>query len=260
MRLILTLIGVLTCSFALSQEVALEKLWIGEDNNYLKVDKDAVRIEYINEYQGKRNDIKHAYNYFLIGDTLRIVEPEVHGSTNHDFIIKLLTKDELKLISLTPNSRILAFTGIPRKELTFQSQQEIYTDTINFQKILFSSTTCYGTCPAMSFQIDNKKLMKFSGDKYAVKQGSYAAILPDQLYGELLKIIAISDLDKLEDLGNFNVDAATYKLEVHYNNKVKFIKTAFVPYVTNKLLNFLLEVPQKVELKEAKNVEISFSQ
>jgi len=259
MRLILTFIGLLTCSFALSQKIALEKLWIGDANNYLLVDSDAVRVECLYEYQGKKNVTKHAYRYFLIGDTLRIVEPEVHGSKNHDFIIKSLTKGELKLSALTANSRILAFTEIPRKDLAFQDQQGIYTDTINFQKILFSSTTCYGTCPAMSFQIDNTKLMKFSGDTFAVKRGHYTAVLPDQLYNELLNILAISELDKLENIGSFNVDVATYMLEVHYNNKVKLIKSSFFPYVTNKLLNFLVEAPKRVELKEAEKVEISLS-
>ena len=120
-----------------------------------------------------------------------------------------------------------------------------------WQKILFSSTTCYGTCPAMSLQIDNTRQIKFRGDINAVKQGYYTAFLPDQLYREFLRILAISELDRPENLVMFNIDASTYKLEVHYNNKVKFIKSSFFPYVTNDLLNYLLNLPKRVELKEA---------
>jgi len=111
----------------------------------------------------------------------------------------------------------------------------------------------------MTFQIDNKKQMKFSGDKFAVKQGFYTAVLPGQLYSELLNALAISDLDKLENHGKFNVDLPTYTLEVHYNNKVKFIKSAILPYVTLELRNLLLDIPKKVTLKESERMEISFS-
>jgi hypothetical protein len=259
MRIILTFIFVVTYAFSFSQRPLINKLWVGDANNYLKVDTDAVRIECYYDFQGKKNVTKRAYRYFLIGDTLRVVESELSSSSNHDFIIETLSKDELKLVALNSNSRILALTEIPRKVLSFRAQQKVYTDTISFQEILFSSTTCYGMCPAMSFQIDNKKQMKFSGDKFAVKQGFYTAILSDQLYSELLKILAISELDKLENYGDFNIDAPTYTLEVHYNDKVKFIKSSFLPYVTNKLLTLLLEIPKQVELKEAKQMEISFS-
>jgi hypothetical protein len=99
-----------------------------------------------------------------------------------------------------------------------------------------------------------------SGDRFAVKQGFYTAVLPDQLYTELLKVLAISDLDKLENHGNLNEDLSTYTLEVHYNNKVKFIKSAVLPFVTLQLRNLLLDLPDRVTLKEAERMEISFSQ
>jgi hypothetical protein len=101
--------------------------------------------------------------------------------------------------------------------------------------------------------------MNFCGDKFAVKQGFYTATLPTQLFSELLKILAISELDKLENLGQFNIDAPTYTLEVHYNNKVKFLKSFTYPYVAAELLNFLLQMPKRVDLKEAERMEISFS-
>jgi len=260
MKLTLTLISILTFSVVFGQKPNLNKLWVGDANNYLRVDTDAIRVQKSWDYEGKKNVTTQAYRYALIGDTLRILKPDFYDSTNHDFIIETLSTDELKLTSLNPNSRILAFTEIPKKVLTFREQHKVYTDTITFQKILFSSTTCYGICPAMTFQIDNKKQMKFIGDTYAVKQGFYTAVLPDKLYNELQKALAISELDKLENHGVFNIDAPTYRLEVHYNGKVKFIKSSFLPYVTYELLNMLLQVPKQVELQQAEPMQISFTQ
>ncbi|MDH7461550.1 DUF6438 domain-containing protein [Chitinophagaceae bacterium 26-R-25] len=260
MKLILTLIVFFASSFAFSQKIPLNKLWVGDANNHLEVDSDAMRVEYVLEYDGKKHLIKRAYRYLTISDTLRVVEHDFNGNKNHDFIIETLTTDELKLVSLDPDSRLLAFTEIPKKVLTFRSRQMISTDTIRLEKILFSSTTCYGVCPAMEFQIDNKKQMKFHGDNYAVKKGSCTAVLTDQLYDELLKILAVSELDKLIDPKQFNIDAPTFTLEVHYNNKVRFFKSAFFPYEANELLRFLLEIPKKVELKNAEPMKILFSQ
>jgi hypothetical protein len=259
MKLVLTFAGFLTCSFAFSQKIPLNKLWVGNANNYFEVDSDAVRVECYEEYRGKMHGTKHAYSYSIINDTLHIIDHDLYGCTKQDFIIKSLTEDELILVPLCPTSRLLAFKEIPEKILTYQSQQKIFTDTIHFEKLFFSSTTCYGFCPAMLFQIDNKKQMNFSGGKLAVKEGFFTAVLTEQLYDELLKTLAISDLDKLEDPEKFNIDAPTYTLEVHYNNKVKFIKSAFFPYVANELLGFLLRIPKRVELKDAKPMEILFS-
>jgi hypothetical protein len=260
MRLIIIFICFLAFTSVLGQKPSLYNLWVGDADNYLRVDSDAVRVECSSELEGKRYVSQHAYRYSVIGDTLRILKPYYYDSSNHDFIINSLSTDELKLTPLNTYSRIFCVADTLKKVLSFRDQQKIYTDTINFQKVLFSSTTCYGICPAMSFQIDNKKLMKFSGDKFAIKQGFYTAVLSDELYSELLKILAISELDKLENLGQFNIDASTYTLEVHYNNKIKFIKSFRFPYVASELVNFLLEMPKRVELKKAEHMEISFSQ
>ena len=260
MKLSVLFICFLAFGSAYSQKPDLTKLWVGDANNYLKVDSDVVGVELFWQYQGKKYASSLGYKYAVIGDTLRIIEQGSNNNTNHDYLIETLTNDKLKLNSLNTYSRILAFTEIENKVLTFRSQQNVYTDTINFEKLIFRSTTCYGMCPAMTFQIDNKKKMKFSGDRFAVKQGFYTAVLPGQLYTELLKVLAISDLDKLENHGNLNEDLSTYTLEVHYNNKVKFIKSAVLPFVTLQLRNLLLDLPDRVTLKKAERMEISFSQ
>jgi hypothetical protein len=259
MKLTMLFICFLTFGSAYSQKPDITKLWVGDANNYLKIDSDAVGVELFYQYQDKKYASTLGYKYAVIGDTLRIIEQGSNNNTNHDYLIETLTNDQLKLNSLN-NSRILAFTEVENKVLTFRSQQNVYTDTISFEKLIFSSTACYGRCPVMTFQIDNKKQMKFSGDRFAVKQGFYTAVLPDQLYTELLKVLAISDLDKLENHGNFNEDLSTYTLEVHYNNKVKFIKSAVLPFVTLQLRNLLLDLPNRVTLKEAERMEISFSE
>src|SRR4030095_10925395 len=200
------------------------------------------------KYENKSYEMKRAYGYVFMNDTLRVIESFVKKDEHHDFIIKERNEDNFRLIPLTQYSRIFAFEQIPQKELVFTSQEKVFTDTIRFEKLLFSTTSCYGICPVMTFQIDNSGLLKFKGEQNAVKQGFYQANLSNEILSELFSILGMSELDKVENHGVFNVDASTYTLEVHYNNKVKFIKTAFVPFVLDKLLDFLMIIPGKVEL------------
>ncbi len=272
MRIIFLCICLMMTTSAFGQKPHLNKLWVGDSNNYLyffdSQKEVGVQMIYQNTLPStypnfrKMNISQSSYKYTLIGDTLRINERSSNDSSNYDYLIKALTKDELKLVKLNANNRILSITEIEKRNLTFKSQKRVYTDTIHFQKIIFSSTTCYGPCPAMTFEIDDKKQMKFIGDKYAIKQGFYKATLPNLLYKELQQAIAVSELDKFDKFGimGLNIDLSTYTIEVHYNNKVRFLKFAFPPFIFNELLTVLHNMPKKVVLKEAEPFKISFSQ
>lgn len=241
------------------QKPTLNKLWIGDANNYLRVDTDAIRVECFYTFQSKSQIYRQAYRYSLIADTLRVTAPNFSSSKYDDFIIKNLSTDQLKLISLNPNSLILAFTETPKKTLNFRDRKQVQTDTIAFEKLLFNSTNCFGTCTAMSLQIDKDKQLKFVGGKYAVKDGLYTSTLSNALYNKLLYILSISELDKIETNGDENIDLPTYTLEVHYNNKIKFLKSCILPFATNELLDYLLKIPNQVKFKPAEKIEIKFS-
>jgi hypothetical protein len=258
MKFTYTLIGLLLFSLAIGQTSYSKKLWVGDADNYLRFDTDALRVEYLHTLKGS-GYVTRAYKYFLIGDTLRVVEHHSTDGVNHDFLFTMPSTSELKLVPLHPN-RLLAFKEVPPKVLYFRDQQKVYTDTINFGKLVFNTTACYGQCSAMSLQIDKTKQLKFIGNEYAVKQGPHTGILSPQMYNDLLKVLAVADLDKLENHGRFNIDLSTVTLEVHYNNKVKFIRSAIMPFAIHHLVDYLKNIPGQVELKAADKMEITFSQ
>jgi len=242
------------------QNTAIGKLWVGDMNNYLRFDSDAIRVDYYWKYDSKSYEQTRAYQYLFINDTLRVIESLSKKDEHHDFIIAEKNEEILRLIPLTQYSRTLAFEQMPQKVLVFKSQRKIYTDTIRFAKLLFATTNCYGSCPAMTLQIDNSGILLFKGEKWAVKQGFYRAKLSKETFSELLSILGMSALDKVENHGNFNIDAPTHTIEIHYNNKIKLIRSAFLPFILNKLFDFLMAVPKKVDLQSMEAVEFKFSQ
>jgi hypothetical protein len=255
MKITFTLICFLALRYSFCQTTTLQKLWVGDADNYMLVDKDIVRFEYRLNYQGKIRTIQAAYQYKIIADTFRIIQPDSFNSSDHDYLIKAQTEDQ---ITLVPVKKYAAtnYMSFPVREIyTFQNRNNIYTDSILFEKIVFSSTTCYGNCPEMAFTIDSNRQMKFEGKQNAIKQGLYNAVLSPQLYEELLNILAVSDLDKITDLNQFNIDAATYTLEVYYNGKIKSFKSFCFSYVAYDLFYYLIALPKKVEFVGPKSAD-----
>lgn len=257
MKLILSSICLLLFSSAFSQHPIIDKLWVGDVENYMKIDSLGMRVQYNYKYKGKYNLATNSFKYTLSGDTLHLVE-ELNNSEKHDFLIITFPNEDLKLIPITRYLWTLANPSYMLTEFNFRSQEHIYTDTIKLEKIVFSSTNCYGACPALSLEIDNNKQMKFIGSFYAIKTGPHTATLSEEQYTELLKILAISNLDKLEKAGRLNIDLPTYGVEVHYNHKIRYLQTSFIPLIADKLVRYLRDLPTKVELKPAGAMEIHF--
>jgi hypothetical protein len=60
----------------------------------------------------------------------------------------------------------------------------------------------------------------------------------------------ISDIDLIKTWEQTVYDAPEYTLEIHYNGKIKYLRNFDLPLVTRGLIEFLLGIPKKVELKD----------
>ena len=262
MKKIIIPVFILIAANTFSQKLSLEKLWASDGNLYFTADKDAIRFETF--YPGHGN-IRTAKKYLLVKDTLRLFQNDFHynKSSNADFLITLTKKEEIFLTPIDTNAALLTnlitLTGV-KKELRFTGINKVYTDTIRFEKIIFNSTSCYGYCPDMTLRIDNNRQVQFTGGKYAVKQGSFTSGISSALLNELIEILKVCELDKIESNNQTNIDAPTYTMEIHYNKKIKYLKSCMLPFVTGNLLQYLLALPGKLKLVEANNnIDIKFS-
>lgn len=242
-----------------AQNSDLQRSWIGDDLEFIKIDTQQVYFEVYGNYP-------HQKKYHLIGDTLRLYDKYTTSRDNfskqhiknYDFLINKLTSTNLTLVALDSNSLEIAGN---KKIINYHERHLIKNRSIEFEEIKFSSTNCaFGKCPSLSLQINSEKELKFIGRRNAIKQGFYTALIPDSLYLELLEIISISELDKLKTWQQQVADAPEYTIEIHYNNKFKYLKNFFLPAVTNELIRFLLEISKKIELIESKDpFEINFT-
>ncbi|HZX73983.1 MAG TPA: DUF6438 domain-containing protein [Cyclobacteriaceae bacterium] len=258
MKAQITIFLILIFGSLAAQNTDIKKIWVGNDLEYIKIDSQSVLFEVFGEhYQSKK--------YYRISDTLRLYDKYTTSTDNfskqhtknYDFLITKLTDRQLTLTPIESNALQLAGW---KQEINYQERSLVKQSDIEFSKIIFRSTTCHGTCPSLTLQIDKEKNLLFIGGMYAIKQGHYSGILSDSLLNSLVAILKLSEVDKLKTWEQMVVDAPEYTLEIHYNDKVKYIKNFFLPSVTRELIQYLLEISKKVELKEAKEpFAISFT-
>jgi len=253
---IITLLTLVCCNI-FAQNPDLKRSWVGNDLEFIKIDTQRVYFEVFGNYPEQKK-------YFLIGDTLRLYDKYTTSRDNfskqhiknYDFLITKLTDKKLTLSALDSNSLEITKN---KKIISFQERHLINKPIIDFGMIKFSSTNCHGTCPSLSLQINNDKTLLFIGGMYAIKQGFFTATLSDSLFLELINILTISELDKLKTWSQHVSDAPEYTVEIYYNDKVKYLKNFFLPAVTEELIQYLLDISKKVELKNSKEpFKISF--
>jgi len=233
-----------------AQEFEIKKVWVGDNLEYIKIDSQRVTIEVFGCYAEQME-------YYLSGDTLRLYRKYTTSKDNYskqhvknyDFLVAKLTDTCLILVALDSNS--LGISG-GRKKIDFRERHLVRQPTMSFEIIKFKATGCFGTCPEMTLQIDKEKKMKFIGGSHAAKKGFYTATLSDSLFHCLMEILKLSELDKLKTWEQHVSDAPEYTVEIHYNNRVQYLKNFFLPAVTEELLVYLLDISRKVQLTESK--------
>ena len=257
MKTIITILLTLIFGNVFSQDFNLKKSWVGHDLEFIKIDSQRVNFEVFGNYPQQKK-------YYLIGDTLRLYDKYTTSRDNfskqyiknYDFLIRDLTETNLTLIAIDSNS--LQLSG-GKKNIKYRERHLVEQPKIQFEMIKFISTNCYGTCPSLTLQIDKEKKLMFNGRRYAIKQGFYTATLSDSLFNSLIDILKLSELDNLKTWRQEVSDAPEYTLEIHYNGKIKYLKSFFLPAVTNELTRYLLEISKKVNLIESKEpFEINF--
>ncbi|HVA97826.1 MAG TPA: DUF6438 domain-containing protein [Bacteroidia bacterium] len=230
------------------QTALLKKTWIGQQLQYLKIADSTALLEHemiFDECHYKLSGKKLTLTvyYWTTSDTLR-------HEDNYPFEISKLTKDTLIIKPLSETSK----QEINDKDfLLLIDSSEINDTKFNFEKLLFSATACYGSCPRMKLEIDSSGKIFFLGDAYTGKyRGLYEGQLkpPDLL--RLKNILQHSWLDNFPDtLGHGMVDdAPIYNFIFYYNGKKKVSRGYDVPYFNYDLLAFLLDSYKRANLKK----------
>src|SRR5690606_22306753 len=88
--------------------------------------------------------------------------------------------------------------------------------------IEFSSSLCYGNCPAVAIKIDKGLNLNFWGGKHSEKQGYFKGQISKSQFDKFENLTRIANIEKNDSLYEPPIDASYVELIFDYNsNKTK---------------------------------------
>jgi len=200
--------------------------------------------------------------FYQYRDTLSFQDQYYSSATNYQKLY--INRYDLTIINQTdstltvkPSSKLSKKFFNDRTTLAF-IKQEFNTDkSIHFEKIIYHTTSCFGSCPTIDLEIDNKRNIYIDGQFYkddsmfendTIKSGQFIGKLNDALYNELVTIIQTSNIKTLTFPERDGADAPVTTLIIYYNGKRKYLKSMFPPTIASKLIQYLYQINEKANL------------
>lgn len=207
-------------------------------------------------------DKEEGMAFYLIGNILSF-QKQYYSSTTHFEKLYIDRYDLIVLnqtdtsITLRPSSKLSKKFFNKRTNITFIKQEFNVDKSIVFEKIIYHTTSCFGSCPTIDLEIKNDKSVYLNGQFYkdnsisemdSIKSGQFFGELNDTLYNELINILQTSNLRTLTFPDTNGYDAPVTTLIIYYNGQRKYLKSMFPPTIAKKLIVFLYLVNTKADL------------
>jgi hypothetical protein len=235
-----------------------ETEWVNKDLDYLRFFKDSVvynlseaKHQLIFDIENRKLSFKVRYR--VGGSGLRTEE--------FKFKIKELKKDKL-VIEPILEKKNRSYSKLDYSLLSKEKQYIFYNrghllSSINFKKITFHTSTCFGTCPSMSIQINIDGTVYFQGRMYTndYKGNFDGSISKNDIY-QLKKILNRS---QLADIDKNWVQRSKYNDTPRYNYIIELFDGETIEINTNdqhpvldKLSKYFMNIPEIANLVKAK--------
>jgi len=254
------------CSLSLFSQTKADSLllikteWTNTSLDYLRFDVDTITYNLAN----KRHDL-----YFDLGKKTLTFEERylVAGIEKRKegvkFKIKNLDKNKLIIYPLDQkiNLEQEAFKKLDyepffkKKEIVFFNREKVISK-VDYKKITFLASTCFGTCPSFSLEINRDGTIFYQGRIYTKKYtGDFEGTLGKKGMLKLQNILNKSQLKNIAKNWVQNtkpVDMPRYNYLIELNNgKVLEISTNDQHPILDQLSEFLIDIPNEADLKKS---------
>ncbi|MBX2931341.1 MAG: hypothetical protein KF781_05275 [Chitinophagaceae bacterium] len=125
----------------------------------------------------------------------------------------------------------------------------------HFEKIIFHSTTCYGSCPSLSLEVHADRSTKlqrqfyaFGGKEIAANSGTFQGSMNKQSFKLLMKTLKNSQYEKLAFPNIDCCDAPVITIIIYANGKRTYLKSMMPLQEATELIQFLTELTKDINL------------
>jgi hypothetical protein len=144
-------------------------------------------------------------------------------------------------------------------------------ETVNFEKIVFHTSPCFGNCTIINLQVNKDRSLLLSKKKNSImpklinpenseKKEEYEYFkgkINDMLYDQLLTELAKTDTVSFKGINC--CDAPLKTIIAYYNGKRKYIETMFPPKEGENLISILYQISQTENLvKTTEKIEFEY--
>jgi len=137
-------------------------------------------------------------------------------------------------------------------------------DGFKLSKIVYHTTRCFGWCPVIDMQVDDKRAITvnrlvFPQGKGAAadssKSGMYTGTISQDNYDTLVNLLVKSNIDSMQFPNQMCCDAPIVTLIVHHNGKRKYLKSMFPPEDAQPVIEFLRKLALDSTLTKVNSIE-----
>jgi hypothetical protein len=208
--------------------------------------------------------------FFLCRDTLSFQDQYYSSETNYQklyinrYDLVIVNKSDSTL-TVRPSSKLSKKFFKNRTTLKFIKQESNKDKSIHFEKIIYHTTSCFGSCPTIDLEINKNRNIYLKGAFYkenseykidSIKTGQFMGKLNETLYNELINILQTCNLKKLTFPERDGQDAPVTTLIIYYNGQRKYLKSMFPPTIAYKLIRYLYYINEKANLTRTKEKRI----
>lgn len=243
-----------------SQTKELEGNWVSDENEMISFNS-----EYANKSSLTSKIRSDDFYLKVLSDTLSF---QSRYYTSADDYKKMITdRYDFKIQNL--NDSILIIKPISKfsinffgndNPITFKNQNFIEDKSFEFEKLIFHTSACFGSCPVINLELLKNGTFKLNGTYYkgrsrnskdSERSGNFTGKLTEEDLKELNDLIVKSRITTLEDTKDGNMfccDGAVKTIILYHNGNRNYFKAMFEPRLVRELMGFLYKIDEKAEL------------